>query len=66
MQNIKLNDEERTKCEIWTRVMGYHRPLESFNRGKKSEYYARKCFTEEKAVEKINCQKILDNSLAAE
>ena len=29
--NIELKDEERTKCEIWTRVMGYHRPISSFN-----------------------------------
>ena len=28
--NIELKDEERTKCEIWTRVMGYHRPISSF------------------------------------
>ena len=32
--NIELKDEERTKCEIWTRVMGYHRPISSFNIGK--------------------------------
>ena len=32
-QDIKL--DERTKTEVWTRVMGYHRPLESFNKGKK-------------------------------
>jgi ribonucleoside-triphosphate reductase len=43
-------------------VMGYHRPLESFNKGKKEEYYERKCFTEEKAVEHL----MLDNALAAE
>lgn len=48
---IKLDDKERQRCEIWTRVMGYHRPLESFNRGKKQEYYQRKCFTEEKALQ---------------
>lgn len=51
--NIELKDEERTKCEIWTRVMGYHRPVSEFNRGKKEEYYQRKCFTEEKAVTHI-------------
>lgn len=44
-----LDDSERTVCEVWTRVMGYHRPVDSFNKGKKSEYYSRKCFTEEKA-----------------
>jgi anaerobic ribonucleoside-triphosphate reductase len=43
---IKLTDEERTRCEIWTRVMGYHRPVSSFNTGKKSEYAERRCFVE--------------------
>jgi hypothetical protein len=61
-EDIKLDDSERTRTEVWTRVMGYHRPLESFNKGKKEEYYERKCFTEEKAVEHL----MLDNSLAAE
>lgn len=46
--------------------MGYHRPVSEFNRGKKEEFYERKCFTEEKAVAHMNCQEILDNSLAAE
>jgi len=34
-------------CEIWTRVMGYHRPVSQFNKGKKSEYRERICFTEQ-------------------
>jgi hypothetical protein len=38
--------EERTRCEIWTRVMGYHRPVSYFNTGKKAEHYSRKHFTE--------------------
>lgn len=37
---------KRTPCEIYTRVMGYHRPVSSYNLGKKSEYYSRKNFTE--------------------
>lgn len=41
-----LKNEERTKCEVWTRVMGYHRPVESFNIGKKSEHAQRKHFSE--------------------
>ncbi|MFF1409128.1 ribonucleoside triphosphate reductase [Streptomyces sp. NPDC058289] len=28
-------------CEIWTRVMGYHRPVSSFNIGKKGEHAER-------------------------
>jgi ribonucleoside-triphosphate reductase len=30
-----------SKCEVWTRVMGYHRPVSEFNVGKKSEYQER-------------------------
>jgi hypothetical protein len=40
------NNEERTECEVWTRVMGYYRPVSAFNKGKQSEYSDRKCFTE--------------------
>ena len=37
---------KRTKCEIYTRVMGYYRPVSQFNNGKKSEFYSRKYFDE--------------------
>lgn len=40
------NEQTRTKCEIYTRVMGYYRPVSQFNNGKKSEFYTRKCFEE--------------------
>lgn len=43
---IKLDESERTRCEIWTRVMGYHRPVTSFNPGKLSEFNDRKFFNE--------------------
>ena len=36
----------RTRCEVWTRVMGYHRPVSEFNPGKKSEHYERVHFVE--------------------
>ena len=38
-------------CEVWTRVMGYFRPVTSFNDGKKSEYAERTMFTEEAAAD---------------
>jgi hypothetical protein len=41
-----LKDEERTRCEVWTRVMGYHRPVTSFNKGKQSEHRERQFFVE--------------------
>lgn len=47
---IVLTDEERQPCEIWTRVMGYHRPVSSFNTGKKGEFYERKYFVEQPAT----------------
>ncbi len=43
---IELKEEERTRCEVWTRVMGYHRPVTSFNPGKQSEFAERKFFNE--------------------
>ena len=37
---------KRTRCEIWTRVMGYHRSISHFNIGKKSEHCSRQHFEE--------------------
>ena len=39
-------DSRRQPCEVWTRVMGYHRPVESWNAGKQGEYAERKHFKE--------------------
>lgn len=41
-----LRDDERQPCEVWTRVMGYHRPVSSFNRGKQGEHAERRFFAE--------------------
>ena len=35
--------------EVWTRVMGYHRPVSQFNTGKKSEHRDRRFFVERAA-----------------
>ncbi len=49
----RLRDERQTppesarqRCEVWTRVMGYHRPVSSFNKGKTGEFRDRKFFKE--------------------
>ena len=34
-------------CEVWTRVMGYHRPVASFNTGKQGEHAERRFFSEQ-------------------
>jgi ribonucleoside-triphosphate reductase len=43
---------EATK--VWTRVMGYFRPVDSFNIGKKGEHHQRKHFTENSAMRNIH------------
>lgn len=54
-----LKDEERQPCEVWTRVMGYFRPVGHFNIGKKSEYDARKWFQEGKIhLHNEDCEKL--------
>lgn len=47
---ITLRDEERQRCEVWTRVMGYHRPVSSFNTGKRGEFAERLHFEERRAA----------------
>ena len=50
--NIKTKDSKvmdaleskRTRCEVYTRVMWCHRPVSSYNQGKKSEFYSRKYY----------------------
>jgi anaerobic ribonucleoside-triphosphate reductase len=43
---ILLTAAERTRTEIWTRVVGYHRPVSAFNLGKQSEHAERLHFRE--------------------
>lgn len=45
-QPTPLQDHERQRCEVWTRVMGYHRPVSSFNPGKQGEHAERLPFVE--------------------
>lgn len=45
---LKDHADERNKCEVWTRVMGYMRPASSFNKGKIGEFNERKFFKEPK------------------
>ena len=47
----ELTNEERQRCEVWTRVMGYHRPVSAYNPGKKSEHGERKMFNEPKGLQ---------------
>ena len=43
---FELPEHERQRCEVWTRVMGYHRPVSEFNLGKQCEHRRRQHFDE--------------------
>lgn len=49
----QLPDHERQRCEVWTRVMGYHRPVSEFNAGKQSEHGERRHFGEPAAADDV-------------
>lgn len=51
LQNLQTR---RTRCVVYTRVMGYHRPVESFNVGKKGEHKERVKFKERRQNEANN------------
>lgn len=53
IEKLSIPNSERTKCEVWTRVMGYHRPISSFNIGKRGEVAERRYFSAKKAVEAV-------------
>lgn len=38
--------KSRQKCEVFSRSMGFIRPIENFNIGKRAEYEERKTFKE--------------------
>ena len=34
----EVPDSERTRCEVWTRIVGYYRPTSEWHVGKQSEH----------------------------
>ena len=39
-----LHGQKRTKCEIWSRSVGYLRPTEQWHLGKQAEFKDRKTY----------------------
>jgi anaerobic ribonucleoside-triphosphate reductase len=37
-------EKKRTECEVYSRVVGYLRPVNQWNKGKQQEYSDRKMF----------------------
>ncbi len=46
MTRDELPEDERTRVEVYSRVMGYHRPVSFWNVGKQQEFKDRKMFKE--------------------
>lgn len=43
----ELQEVHGTKCEVYSRVVGYLRPVQNWNKGKKEEYEMRKTYAVE-------------------
>lgn len=52
-QMCEIHKAERAKCTVYTRVMGYHRPVETINLGKKGDFRER-CHFSEPSVTKVD------------
>ena len=44
-----------TKCEVYSRVVGYLRPVQGWNKGKKEEYAMRKMYDVEHPKRSCSC-----------
>ena len=40
----EMKDVHGPECEVFSRVVGYLRPVQNWNKGKKEEYFMRKKF----------------------
>ena len=44
---------KRQKCEVFSRSMGFIRPIQNFNIGKRAEFEERKTFVEHLCLRKV-------------
>ena len=40
-----IDNAERTKCQRFSRIVGYYRPVSQWNEGKQAEWQERKAFS---------------------
>ena len=43
----ELKDVHGTECEVFSRVVGYYRPVQNWNKGKQEEFAMRKTYKAE-------------------
>ena len=53
-EDVTLIDDERQVVQTWTRVMGYHRPVSAFNKGKRQEFEDRVPFFDSAYQDRIH------------
>ena len=64
----QLDNAKGTPCEVYTRIVGYHRAVDSWNKGKREEFKNRVTYTQnsfkEKKVFKCDedCLKCIEHS----
>ena len=56
----EMKDVHGTKCEVYSRVVGYLRPVQGWNKGKKEEFFQRKKFN----ICGCNCSKNCSKNLS--
>lgn len=51
-----MEQKKRQKCEVYSRVVGYYRPVEQWNEGKQAEFTERKEYDVRQMAEK--CEEV--------
>lgn len=55
MSEVKAENRIKViRTEVYSRIVGYYRPVQSWNKGKREEFSQRKYITLNKAVEKVD------------
>lgn len=52
LKEEQSNKIQRTKCEVWSRAVGYLRPIEQWHSGKQAEFKDRKTFDKQVTTDK--------------
>lgn len=44
MKRKKIQQKDRTRCEVYSRIVGYIRPIDNWNAGKQAEFKDRQTY----------------------
>jgi len=48
---------KKVPCEVYSRIVGYLRPVQDWNEGKKQEFAERKAYNVQEAVDQVEAEK---------